>query len=996
MNHVGLIISKSIKESKWLSIEYHNKENENSRFWCSVLDIEINTKLLKVNIFNLYKGKEVLKDVSISFEQIQNVQILEGTFYLVPESLIQKIENNLDQLLWLDYDGFDNNILNYYKECYKYDNDPFQSNYNLIEGIDLDTLTETQKYKLNDVQLAKMANLIFDINIKDFNKNKYQHLVINIISIDIRSKLFVVAYQNVLLNISEQSLVLEDDIKTNNSFLIEGRNYSLSYYLDMDPNEFSEGLNTNYRYYRDLLNENISGRELIDERPYLMLLSREFQLNLEPTYNAIEKMKKERKLTTPLKAFFGNMNIRDLSKKAKRIFLRDKYFNIDQLRVVHSAMKNKITYVQGPPGTGKTSTIINTILSAFMNNERVLITSNNNKPINDIFKKINFKHKDKDVPFPMVRIGNMDENLKSLKRIKLLYGNSKEIKVGKNNLSLVRTLSDKGFNELNDKINNYEKKLSLFERIEILSKVLEVVKGNKAILLKQELEICNKEYDAIPNDLEEIIQNLEVVAGEKYHYTQYLYYNSFNYIKKLDDDKFNDLKNIINLPENNEEEKQEKNKCFNKYLSDDDNLKNLLEVFPFVLTTNLSANKLGKPSQFFDLLIIDEAGQCNISTSLIPIVRANRLLLVGDQNQLQPVIVLEDAINKRLRATYKIKDNYDYCNNSILGLMTKVDKVSPSILLRYHYRCAKNIIQFSNSRYYDNKLSIETHDTPDSLEYVNVKSGKNQELRNSSYQEAVTIVDIIKKNNYHDVGIITPFRNQADTIKKVLEKNNIKDIDVGTIHTFQGDEKKVIVVSSCITRATSEKTYDWVKNNSNMINVAVTRPKDKIIIVGDYEEIENKSKKKDDDYYNLTKYVKENGNYKVVPSVNTETLGLKTYNTQFEDEFFETLKHITTTKSNIVVHIKMKISSVCSSDVIPKDLLNYFHRGEFDFVIYSDKVPIIVIESDGSEHITNTKTCNNDRKKEMICRLNHIKLYRVPNSYSKRYQVIKELLVNYL
>ena len=61
--------------------------------------------------------------------------------------------------------------------------------------------------------------------------------------------------------------------------------------------------------------------------------------------------------------------------------LKDHKINLDQLLVIHNAMKYPITYVQGPPGTGKTATILNLILTAFFNGRTVLFCSHNNHPI---------------------------------------------------------------------------------------------------------------------------------------------------------------------------------------------------------------------------------------------------------------------------------------------------------------------------------------------------------------------------------------------------------------------------------------------------------------------------------------------------------------------------------------------------------------------------------------------------------------------------------------
>ena len=72
---------------------------------------------------------------------------------------------------------------------------------------------------------------------------------------------------------------------------------------------------------------------------------------------------------------------------------------------------------------------------------------------------------------------------------------------------------------------------------------------------------------------------------------------------------------------------------------------------------------------------MDESSQCNIAHSLIPISKANSLLLVGDPNQLKPVIILENSINDDLMNKFNIPSSYNYVNYSILDVMRNHDNI---------------------------------------------------------------------------------------------------------------------------------------------------------------------------------------------------------------------------------------------------------------------------------------------------------------------------------
>ena len=108
------------------------------------------------------------------------------------------------------------------------------------------------------------------------------------------------------------------------------------------------------------------------------------------------------------------------------------------------------------------------------------------------------------------------------------------------------------------------------------------------------------------------------------------------------------------------------------------------------------------------MTIMDEASQCNTAVALVPILRGKKLMLVGDPQQLNPVILLNEADNEKLMKKYGILPEYDYRKNSIYKTFLACDPVSDEVLLRYHYRCSPRIIDFNNQKYYHSKLKICT------------------------------------------------------------------------------------------------------------------------------------------------------------------------------------------------------------------------------------------------------------------------------------------------
>ena len=78
--------------------------------------------------------------------------------------------------------------------------------------------------------------------------------------------------------------------------------------------------------------------------------------------------------------------------------------------------------------------------------------------------------------------------------------------------------------------------------------------------------------------------------------------------------------------------------------------------------------------------------------------------------------------------------------------------------------------------------------------------------------------------------MITPFTNQKELIHAMLQENGMKDVPCGTVHAFQGDEKDVVLFSLALTEQTGQATYDWLKNNKELINVATPRAKEQLVI----------------------------------------------------------------------------------------------------------------------------------------------------------------------
>ncbi|MBQ9070190.1 MAG: AAA family ATPase [Clostridia bacterium] len=984
-------ISKAIKEAKWLEISYQNKQNETTQYWIAIKDIDPKSKKLKVDMFNHSKSMNSI-ETEISFNRIKSAKILNFCTYEGAGKLSEKIESNLDAYQWLNYDHFNHNVLNYYAECNILDADPSQKDYALIPGVDLNTLRKNKSYELDKDQMEQIIKQIYHYDIKKASNSHYS-LVINCFSIDSGKNKFVIAYYNVSFDPSKKSLVLDKRVYFNKSFLIEGRKHSLFNYVNMDVDKFIDTFEENYHEYLQVIQENLKGIEMVNTRPDMMILQREMTVDLAETYRAIETKYQENNLSVPLKSFFGNISKRNnIRRKEPSLIIYDRKININQMRVLYNAMKYPVTYVQGPPGTGKTQTIINVVLSAFYNNKTMLICSSNNKPVDGIVEKLKFSYKGDTINFPYLRLGNIEDVKKATTRILELYNyvmtTSKQAK--NDMLEKIKVTSDNKNEKLIELLNIQEKRVEIENYLDNAQRFIDSFADNHSKILdvlKKRANELKEELAKLPEISNDEVTSLFVPLQENYQLSQFLFFKSLQYIEKLKRDKYKPLIDICSVKEDDE-----RATCFNAWIQNDDNMKMLSEAFPVVFSTNISSRRLGTANFMFDLVIMDEAGQCNVATALIPIARASSLLLVGDPNQLKPVITIEDQTNIELMDKYNVPKKYNYKNHSVLDIMLENDNISKYILLKYHYRCGKKIIGFSNQRYYNNSLNLSSVSSIGELELIDIKN-KNVKQKNEAFEEANEIVNYIERNKLTDVFIITPFVNQKELITSLLKQKGIEDVGCGTVHSAQGAEKGTIILSTALSTKTSKRTFEWLKNNQELINVAVTRAKDKLIIAADADVLNILSNDKKDDLYNLVEYVKNQGQISVPPNESSVIDIGSSNGSQAEDEFYKTVSHFCSCHKSFEVERNVKLSKLFKSES------NYVaDNKEFDMVLYETsffgKKPRIVFEINGGEHFGASDRERSDRAKMEICNKKGIKIIFIPNSFVKNYEYIVDIIIS--
>ena len=266
-----------------------------------------------------------------------------------------------------------------------------------------------------------------------------------------------------------------------------------------------------------------------------------------------------------------------------------------------------------------------------------------------------------------------------------------------------------------------------------------------------------------------------------------------------------------------------------------------------VLGTPIGLNDFISSDHKFNTLIIDEAGQCLEPQAWVLFAHADKFVLAGDHLQLPPLVFSQDAID------------LDY-NKSILEL--GFQKTKNIYFLDTQYRMRSSIAAFSSDYFYNGELKtadslmdesshVQFYDTAGAgFEEVQGEDGKS--LFNSGELDFVNKLIEHLKINTSELAFISPYSSQIEKAKSVLPG----EVKVSTIDSFQGQEKHTVIIS--LVRSNNEGVIGFLKDYRRM-NVAMTRAKEQLIILGDSSTVGN-----DPFYEKLLNYIESVESYKSV------------------------------------------------------------------------------------------------------------------------------------
>ena len=264
-----------------------------------------------------------------------------------------------------------------------------------------------------------------------------------------------------------------------------------------------------------------------------------------------------------------------------------------------------------------------------------------------------------------------------------------------------------------------------------------------------------------------------------------------------------------------------------------------------IASTLVSSNHRLLNGRRFPTLFIDEAAQALEAACWIAIRKADRVILAGDHCQLPPTIKCIEAARGGLDHT----------------LMEKVVQQKPSAvsLLKVQYRMHEAIMRFPSEWFYNGELEaapevrnrgildfdtpmnwIDTSEMDFHEEFVGESFGRiNKQEANLLLQELEAYISRIGKarilDESIDFGLISPYKAQVQYLRSKIRGSSFLRpfrslITVNTVDGFQGQERDVVFIS--LVRANEDGQIGFL-NDLRRMNVAITRARMKLVILGD-------------------------------------------------------------------------------------------------------------------------------------------------------------------
>lgn len=719
-------------------------------------------------------------------------------------------------------------------------------------------------------------------------------------------------------------------------------------------------------------------------------------------------------------------------------------FNLSQKKAAENALTEQLSVIEGPPGTGKTQTILNIIANAIMNNKTVAVVSGNNSATANIVEKLQ-KY---GVDFIAAYLGNKNNKEKFFAGQTQVYPNMTSW--------VMHPAEYKDFEtSLRTQGKELERMLEAKNKAAILKQELAALSIEKEYFQTYLNETCG----AIPSyrslyrhnadtimslwmDYQQMAEKDEQIRFKnklkyllRYGIISFSFYKNSNedvitlfqklYYERRSEELSEQIQGLTRQLENYHFDramqsysdismnlfkanlaKRYKNQNIRPSFTADSlwkekDFETFIHEYPVILSTTHSLRSCASANYLFDYVIMDEASQVDIVTGALALSCARQAVIVGDLKQLPNVVSADTAEQtERIFQTFSLDSAYQYgAGNSMLASITKLFKNVPRTLLIEHYRCHPKIIGFCNQKFYNNELIVLTEENGRDKSMAVYKTAKGNHARGTYNQRQIDVImqEIIPAQGLdktgQSLGIMSPYRLQTNKLSEAVGEND--NIEVDTVHKYQGRERDVVVLTTVVN-----EMNEFV-DQPNLVNVAVSRAVDKLIVV-----IADNEKNENSNIGDLVKYIEYN-NFEIINSNIYSVFDLLYHS--YSEHLFERLKNRKNVSEyesenliNAVIEIVLSQPEFNNLDHVMHQPLKMLIRNaeqldemecryamnvltHTDFVIFNklDKMPVLVVEVDGyAFHASNPRQLERDKMKDAILQKYGIPILRLKTNES--------------
>jgi very-short-patch-repair endonuclease len=628
-----------------------------------------------------------------------------------------------------------------------------------------------------------------------------------------------------------------------------------------------------------------SAQGIYDSAAIFMPTDSSFTAGAARDLDAIAAWPRERIARTALAVVLGIEN----SNSADPVAAIDAVpLNKEQLRAVRGACEAPLTVVTGPPGTGKSQAIVSMAASILAAGGSVLVASKNHQALDAVEDRLGSLAPD--VPFSVRTLNPSEETDTGFSAAlkKLLENESGSRRTSVDEFALAQLVDSawrrKDAVDTLDRITELQCDISdVLERIEVreahgreVSTERPLQQGSPGILRRLLLWLRSV-FTRSPSR-----EKLPISGGPDRRGMSLADLRKTLAALRLAKEELGDPDDPIEIGERireatgrllpailsarthlPEDERREISEIYDDWTFEggkkhppSDLSKALMSYRPLWLASILGTpRRIPLDDGLFDLVIFDEASQCDIATAIPLFARAKRAVVVGDDRQLSFIPQLGQAQDRNLMQAQSLPvakmGRFAQSRRSLFDFASRVPDAQ-RVTLRHQYRSAGPIVDYISENFYGGQLQT-SYDPRGLVVPKGVKAGIAWEdvtapavpqAGNVNPAEVSAIVRHLRKLLVDDeyggsIGVITPFRAQVLALENAIAtaidapKRVACDLKVGTVDGFQGQERDLILFSPCVGPRSPQSGLTFFQRDTRRLNVAISRARAVAMVFGD-------------------------------------------------------------------------------------------------------------------------------------------------------------------